>query len=282
MSADVRVTSALADGPDAAGAHLARASEALNGGRPREALEAADRALALGPTAKALEARALALLHLGKSKKALAAARDAQRIAPMDANGHFVEAVVWRKYGVWRKADAAYRTALDLAPSSLQLLTSYGTMLERRGQLSEAEALAERCAAIRRDDPETLLLRGRLALARGRRQEAMDHARWALSLDARNPAAIALLSRAEMPVHSWLTRWLRYASSSHHRLMGCAIVVGLAGAVVCSLLRLPEHAVKIGYWTIFACVATFVALSDMRVKARIRSMTRKVRLRDDF
>ena len=282
MSTGARATSTSADGPDAAGAHLARAFEALNGGRPREALEAADRALALGPTVKALEARALALLGLGKSRKALSAARDPQRIAPMDANGHFVEAVVWRKYGVWRKADAAYRTALELAPLSLRLLTSYGTMLERRGQLSRAEALADRCAAIRRDDPETLLLRGRLALARGRRQEAMDHARWALSLDARHPAAIALLSKAKMPVHSWLTRWLRHASASHHRLMGCAIVVGLAGPVVCSALRLPEHAVKIGYWTMVCCVATFVALSDMRVKARIRSMTRNVRLRRDF
>ena len=282
MSADARATSALVEGPDTAGAHLARAFEALNGGRPRDALEAADRALALGPTAKALEARALALLSLGKSKKALSAAKDAQRIAPMDANGHFVEAIVWRKYGVWRKADAAYRLALELAPLSLNLMTSYGTMLEQRGQLAQAEALADRCAAIRRDDPEILLLRGRLALARGRRQEAVDHARWALSLDARNPAAIALLSRAEMPVYSWMTRWLRYASASHHRLMACAVVLGLAGAVVCSALRMPEHAVKVGYWTAIGCVAMFVALSDMRVKARVKGMMRNVRLRRGF
>lgn len=282
MSADVRVTRAPTESPDAAGAHLERAFQALNGGRHREALEAADRALALGPTAKALEARALALLHLGKSKKALAAAKDAQRIAPMDANGHFVKAVVWRRYGVWRRADAAYRSALELAPSALHLLVSYATMLEQRGQVSQAEALADRCAAIRRDDPETLLLRGRLALARGRRQEAVDHARWVLSLDARNPAAIALLSRAEMPVYSWLTRWLRYASASHQRLMACAIVLGLVVAIVSAGLRLPEHAVKVGYWTAFGCVATFVAVSGMRVKARVKGMLRNVRLHRDF
>lgn len=282
MSTLAQATDGLANGPDAADTHLARAFSALNGGRPREALEAADRALALGPTAKALEARALALLRLGKSKKALSAAKDAQRIAPMDANGHFVEAVVWRKFGVWSKADAAYQAALELAPSSLRLLTSYGTMLEQRGQLAEAEALADRCSAIRRDDPETLLLLGRLALARGRRPEAVDRARWALSLDARNPAAIALLSRAEMPAHSWLTRWIRFASASHHRLIGCAIVLGLTLAIVSSALRLPEQVVKIGYWTVIGCLAIFMVASDMRVRSRVKTMTRNVRLRRGF
>ena len=282
MRTDARTIGALTDGPDTAGIHVERAFGELNGGRPRKALEAADRALAIEPTANGLQARALALLALGKSKKALSAAKDAQHIAPTNADGHFVEAVIWRKYGSWRNADAAYCTAVELAPSSLRLLASYGTMLEQRGQLAQAEALAERCAAIRQDDPESLLLRARLALARGRRQEAIEHARWALSLDARNTGAIALLSRAEMPAYSRLTRWLRYVSASHHRLVGCAVVLGLVGAIVCSALRLPEHTVKVGYWTIIVGVAVFVALSDVRVKAQVRGMTRRVKLRRDF
>ncbi|WP_428392816.1 tetratricopeptide repeat protein [Lichenicoccus sp.] len=269
--------------PQDAESHARRACDLLAANKPREALTAAQEALALDPLSLlALAGRCLALLQLGKTKSTLQAAEDAIRAFPTDPTGHFVKAVVWARLRSWHKADPGFRRALELAPDHLPFLTSYGGMLLRRGDLAQAEEVLERCIALRQDDPGTILLRGEIAWQMGRREEARDCARWALSLDAKDAGAISLLTRSHLRVFRVIDKWIPAYWTSRRRLILPIIVLEVSLTIGSGLFHIERDLVRMACWTLSGGVALLCVSTNVYVRTRVRREMRDVKLRKEF
>ena len=210
LGAERMLSLALAANPDLAAAHALLSLTLYRQGKGRAALDAAQAALAITPNANAFRAKALALMLLGRKKEAIATAKAALAADPMDELASLVLAMALERAGKPRAAEAAYRRALEIVPNNPGVRADFGRFLIRHKKLAEAEAqLAEIDAFCDRES--ALLLRGEIALRRGRTDEARDFALWVLSQDATNAGALRLLTQVKASRSLLLGVWWRYS-----------------------------------------------------------------------
>ena len=180
--------------------------------RYRDALAAANASLALYPSVDALRVRAMASAELGDLPGAVVAARDVVRLAPSDALAADTLGTILEQSGQLGEAGAQYRRATKLEPDNLGLRADYGRFLVRSRRLADGEEVAAGIA-VDADARTVLLLRGEIALLRGRLNEARDFALWMLSRNARDLAAIQLLTLTIANRNPLLKLWWKHTQA---------------------------------------------------------------------
>lgn len=239
-------------------------------GRSKEALAAADAALAIHPTVDALCARALAKLALGDPKGAIAAANDAVALMPASAGAVYTLACTLEKSKALKAAEIQYKRCADLAPGNMVFSAEYGRFLIRRGRLNDAEAVVAEIAP-HVELVSVLLLRGEIALWRGHVSEARELALWVLSGNAQNRHAITLLTLATANRNPLLKLWWRHVQILRFRAawqriawMGVFLAAGMA------LSGLP------------ILLIIYVRIAQRYVTAQVRAELKQVRLSQRF
>jgi Tfp pilus assembly protein PilF len=197
---------ALAIEPAHCSAHALLALCLQCGGRPHDALGAANAALAIRPTVDALRARALAKVDLGDLKGAVAAADEAVALMPSSSWAAHTSAWTFEKSRNFNEAETQYRRSAGLAPGNAVLRAEYGRYLVRRLRLDEAEVVAAQLAP-KVEINLVLLLLGEIALSRGRVAEARELALWILSRNAEHRQALILLALTEASRNPLLKLW---------------------------------------------------------------------------
>lgn len=178
-------------------------------GRNSEALAVSGTALAIRPSLDALRARALASVELSLPNAAVTAAAEAVALMPTSAWARHTLAWSCEKAKQYKQAEEHFRCSAELATDDMNLRADYARFLIRRHRLGDAEAVAAGIAP-HVDSNGVLLLRGEIALWRGRHQEARDHALWVLSRNARNRPALGLLTLATANQKPLLKLWWRH------------------------------------------------------------------------
>jgi len=190
-------------------AHALRALSLCNLGRHRDALEEAETALRIKPGPDAFRARALALIELRRPSEAVDAAQEAVALAP--ASGVVAYTLAWALESARQsvKAGDYYKRATELSPENTMFRAEYARFLIRQWRIDEAEAIA---AEIGQDVEinAVALLRGEIALRRGRLDEAREFALWVLSRNARSRQAIILLTVTTAKQKPLLRLWWHY------------------------------------------------------------------------
>ena len=132
-----------------------RAIALLRAKRRQEALAAAREAVRLAPQLPdAHVVSAEAELAAGHKEAALSAAERAVSLAPEHAVPHEMHGEVLLELGQLTGAERAYRRALALDPRSFQAMNNLGVVLQRQGR--EREALEQFLQAARLDPTSTL------------------------------------------------------------------------------------------------------------------------------
>jgi tetratricopeptide (TPR) repeat protein len=103
-----------------------------------------------------------------------------------------------------RHAEAAreWRSLSALFPPYPAFHLQHARALRDAGRLDEAQAALARVLEFQPESPVTRAEAARLALARGRREESLSHARRAVALDPRDANALAVLAAALCPQRS--------------------------------------------------------------------------------
>jgi tetratricopeptide (TPR) repeat protein len=146
--------------------------------RPVLAAQAFARAAQLRPDLdkyrdKLIEAR----INAGEADAVLAEARAAARAARGKADPLVTQARIEALLTHAEEALATLQAALELEPDHLPALAAFADLLERSNRVEELEATTGRIEALDPDHPQLPLLRARLALRRGRFEEALALAR---------------------------------------------------------------------------------------------------------
>jgi Flp pilus assembly protein TadD len=186
---------ALAADPEDAAAHRLLSGALARQGRAKPARAAAQAALAVLPNAVAFHAQAIALRTLRHHRDAVAAAREAVRLAPQQPEPVKLLGILLEESGQWDEARMTLRHAMCLAPGNDAICATYGLFALRHRGLEEAERVALDLES-ESDGTEALLLRGKLELLHDRPAEARDFALRILSRDATNREALRLLVAA--------------------------------------------------------------------------------------
>jgi TolB-like protein/Tfp pilus assembly protein PilF len=79
---------------------------------------------------------------------ALSSFREAERLAPSDAEVVWAVSLILRRQGDWEGSTAKMKRAVQLDPRSLQKLSSLRGNLERTGAFEDADAVAERALSV--------------------------------------------------------------------------------------------------------------------------------------
>ncbi len=209
-TAEKQVREVLATDPEHPRAHALMALILYRRGRHGAALREADVSIGLEPTEDAFRFKALALIGLGRRRQAIDAADAAARIAPTSARAALTQAIALEADKHPVQAEAAYRRAAALEAGSAVFLGNLGRFLLRRGDLTSAEDIARQLDPTS-DEDAALLLRGGVALARGRASEARDFALWVLKTNAANASALRLLLQAKASQSRMLGLWWRWS-----------------------------------------------------------------------
>ncbi|HEX4196166.1 MAG TPA: tetratricopeptide repeat protein [Caulobacteraceae bacterium] len=200
---------ALAADPESARAHALMALVLYQGGKWPAAVRQADVSLGLEPTADAFRFKSLALLKLRQYGRAIEAAQAGVRTAPSLGMPAFALAVALENAGRFAEAQAQFRRAVELDPGSEAFRADLGRFLLRRGDVAGAEQIAAGLPP-GADSVGALLLRGELALLRGRPGEARDFALWVLARDAVSQPALRLLVQVKASQSRLMGLWWRY------------------------------------------------------------------------
>lgn len=147
-------------------------------------------------TALYLNNRGADELRLRHADAAARLFEDAVKLAPDFAAAWGNLGVARRRLGDVDGALAAYAEALRLDPGNPTVLTNLVTLYRALGRTAEAEA-ADAAVRLTGASPHLLIVRGDLALARGRVDEARQLYRRAKRLDPRLAEAWVALARAE-------------------------------------------------------------------------------------
>lgn len=142
--------------------------------RPALAARAFGRAAQLRPDIdtyrdKLIEAR----INAGEENAVLADARAAAEAAPNTAGPLVAQGRIEALLTRMDEALATLQAALTLEPEHLPALVAFADLLERANRIAELDAAIERIAALDPLEPQLPLLRARLALRRGRFEEAL-------------------------------------------------------------------------------------------------------------
>jgi len=197
----------LAADPEHARANTLMSVVLLHLGKPQAAVQQADIAIGLSPTADAFCFKAMALTRLGRHTCAIDAAEAAVRTAPRHGDAAFVLGQALEASGRPIEAEAEFRRAVELAPGADFFRGALGRFLLRQNDLSGATRIAAEL------DPSSeteaaLLLRGEIAFRLNRFKEARDFALWVLSQNARSQDGLRLL----VQVKTYQNLFLRFLS----------------------------------------------------------------------
>jgi Tfp pilus assembly protein PilF len=262
---------ALAEDPESAAAHALLSLTLYRQGKGRPALDAAKAAVALDPNANGLRTMTLAQMLLGRTKDAIETARAACAADPEDELANLVLAMAYERAGKSRDAEAAYRRTVDMVPSNPGVRADFGRFLVRRKKLTEAEA---QLAAIDPscDRESTLLLRGEIALRRGRTEEARDFALWVLAQDATNQSALRLLTQVKASRSVLLGVWWRYSMFVATRPRWLRLLVMIP--FFCALLVIGHGLALLLF--------VYLALSSVAFARMVRQEVKTVALKKGF
>ena len=134
-------TDPLLSAPDAARADLQHAGVALRNGDTAAALTALDRARPVAPTwGEWHRLRAVALVADERMDEAIAAFKEALRLAPLDERAHLALADSYSQQQRYDEADAALQSAIAALPTSPKLHHARALVLQRQGLYPEALA----------------------------------------------------------------------------------------------------------------------------------------------
>lgn len=224
---------ALREDPELALAHglLSLALYRQHKGLP--ALDAAKAAIAITPDAFGFRVKTLALMQLGRKDDALEAALAAVAADPMDQRAILLLAMALEDKKKLKEAEAMFRRGVAIGPDPLELRADLGCFLLRRNRLVEAEAEAATLDSAS-EDQSALLLRGEIAIRRGRAEEARDFALWILSLDATSVGAQQLLAKVRASQSRLLGFWWRYSMfmAARRPLFRWFVVIPSAGLLL--------------------------------------------------
>jgi tetratricopeptide (TPR) repeat protein len=258
----------------------------LSAQRHKDALRLAESGLGMpcstGIRSFGLQVRVFALLGLGKLRQAEQTARDAIRNEPDNPANHRAHArALWRASRA-RDAKAAIARALALAPDDVQTLVLQASIMKLEHRLKKAMEVADRAAAIAPDRVDLMILRGQIAFGLGRAEVARDMALWALSRDATNGEAQALLAMLKGR-DNWFTApyWRFLAAGGRGRFVGPLVIGGGFGALSVTLGLSPKGETVLKF-LLFGGVGVYIALCVGYVAVLKHHDRRKVRLKADF
>jgi len=141
------------------------ARQALDAGRPAEAIPACDRILAANPDdVEALSAKALALVALGRMPEAMALNERAVKLSPDDIRLRYNLATIQSRLRMFSEAIRNYEFILSKQPDHARALYNLAVILQDEGKLSEAARLWERVTQSNPDIAGAWLNRGTVAL----------------------------------------------------------------------------------------------------------------------
>jgi len=228
----------LAADPEHARANTLMSVVLLHLGKPQAAVQQADIAIGLSPTADAFCFKAMALTRLGRHTCAIDAAEAAVRTAPRHGDAAFVLGQALEASGRPIEAEAEFRRAVELAPGADFFRGALGRFLLRQNDISGAERIAAEL------DPRSaieaaLLLRGEVAFRRNRFTEARDFALWVLSQNAKSRDALRLLVQVRTHQNLFLrilSRASLMAAGSYSRYLFAIPLGFLLGALRLSKL----------------------------------------------
>ncbi|HEV8000304.1 MAG TPA: tetratricopeptide repeat protein [Planctomycetaceae bacterium] len=180
----------LRDQSNHAGALHLLGVAALGSGRPQEALDWVERAIAAAPDNAIFQiSQGQALTALGRPDEAIDAYRRAAELAPDLVDAWFALGIALQTAGRGREAIAAYKRVIDLQPDHADARNNLGSALDQLGELDQAIAVY-RSALEREPDRATTLNNLGSALSRcGRLEEAISVYRRALELEPNFAAA---------------------------------------------------------------------------------------------
>ncbi len=180
--------------PTSVAAYSNLAFDAAEHDRPEDAIELAQKALALRPrNTQALTTLASQYARLGQLDRAEAAYRQAIDSAPDDARPLSNLAGLLAQQGHIEAALPMAQRAVDLDPDLAQARLNYGTMLANLGQTDAAIEQLQRAVRLDPADPQAVMNLAILLDRAGRRGEAIDHLRRFLTLRRADGPARQLL-----------------------------------------------------------------------------------------
>jgi len=256
---------ALADNPEHAGALIGLAQARLNLGEIALGLEAAEGLLRRFPNlAVAHRLRAEALRRQKNTFEAKLAAGQAVALAPREPIGYHILALVHTQRKDHAAAIATCKDGLAMAPDHAILMAQLADgLLETRGG-AVAEPLAMEALRIAPDQPFVKRIAARVALARGRIEQARALLTSILRRDARNEAAVSLYLLTE-PGRHLIVRGLFIFNywRKERRWLGGLIYVGAVLAFI--LLAVAISAVTRGLGFLFGFAIRFFVKWQMDI-----------------
>jgi TolB-like protein/Tfp pilus assembly protein PilF len=171
-----------------------------------------------------------------KAEEALATAA---RLQGESADALYVEGMSSNAQWKWSAGDRAYRRALELAPSHVQVLGAYGLLLSTRHRLDEARSCFERARAADPLASFPCAMTGVGLMAGGQTEESLRHFEDALAFEKENTLALwgsgmahVVLGRLEVGI-----TMLEQAVAHMHQ---AAFMVGLLGWALARAGRTDE------------------------------------------
>jgi len=273
---------ALAQEPnDAFALHQLAACQWHIPGRHKDALQTINQAIAAEPNAAEHHVlRAFILCVLDRPKEALAAARSALELSPMDSGAFCAEAQAWLQMENWPNAERAAREALALDADNSTAANQLAQTLRLQNKQVENAAHLAGMLARDPDDAFTHANAGWSALQRGDRVAAETHFREALRIDpdfdyAREGLLTSFRSRSPL-----YRLYLRYTFAMQRLTRGArwAVIVGLfIGVRAASFLPPAAGIMLVALYFLFVLwvwvarpVGNFLLLFDSFAKYALR------------
>ena len=174
---------ALAEFPDWEMMNRGLAMMLLDQGRASEALEYAQRDVAIAPEQSLSHVTlGLVLGRLGRVQDAIAQAEQALRVNPDCAEAQYNYGAAMMKLGKVQEAAEHFEQALRIKPDLAEAQDDLGNALMQMGRLSEAVAHFQQALRIKPDFPEAHNNLGAGLMRQGRPQDAIGHFEQALRL----------------------------------------------------------------------------------------------------
>lgn len=149
---------------------------------PAEAATRLQAAAAVAPRPAVFNDLGLVLAGLGRLEEAVAAYREALKLAPGFASGYYNLAVTLDQAGKREEAIASYREALRLAPDLYDAHFNLALIFAQSGRLEDGAAHLLETIRVRPDHAEARYNLGIVLTLLGRNEEAVTHYREAIRL----------------------------------------------------------------------------------------------------
>ena len=173
----------LAQFPDSDVANNMLAQALLNEGRIHEALEYAQRAVEVAPSAETHRNLGIALTQAGKLQAAIEEFDLALRLKPSLADTHHNLAVALLRMGRKPEAIAQWEEALRINPDFAEAHCNLGVVLQQSGKIEDAVGHYEQALRAKPDYAETHYNLGVALVRLGRVPEAIEHWEQALRIN---------------------------------------------------------------------------------------------------